>query len=50
MEIPQMAVAQYEGKAIVEKMMKAAKKALSSTFKFLMFISPVYPQCSQGLS
>ena len=28
---------------------KAVKKGLASTVKFLMFISPVYPQCTQGM-
>jgi hypothetical protein len=42
-----MTVAQYESSATVVKVMNAAKKGLASMVKFLMFISPVYPQCTQ---
>ena len=49
MELTPMTVAQYKGEAMVEKFKKSAKRALASTFKFLLFISPVYPQCTQGM-
>ena len=49
MNVTPMTVAQYESSATVVKMMKAVKKGLASTVKFLMFISPVYPQCTQGM-
>ena len=49
MELSPMTVAQYKGEAIVKKFMKSAKQAIASTFKFLLFISPVYPQCTQGM-
>ena len=42
-----MTVAQYEGSATVVKAMKSVKKGLANMVKFLMFISPVYPQCTQ---
>lgn len=48
MELSPMAVAQLESEAIGKKVMKAVKKGLASTMKFLLFISPVYPQCTQG--
>ena len=44
-----MTVAQYESRATVVKVMNAAKKGLASMVKFLMFISPVYPQCTQAM-
>ena len=44
-----MTVAQYESSATVVKAMKSVKKGLSNTVKFLMFISPVYPQCTQKM-
>ena len=44
-----MTVAQYEGSATVVKAMKSVKKGLANMVKFLMFISPVYPQCTQGM-
>lgn len=47
MEITPMAVAEYNGAVAKEKVMKAVKNALKSTFKFLLFISPVYPQVSK---
>ena len=49
MNVTPMTVAQYESSATVVKMMKVVKKGLASTVKFLMFISPVYPQCTQGM-
>ena len=49
MELSPMTVAQYKGEAMVKKFMKSAKQAIASTFKFLLFISPVYPQCTQGM-
>lgn len=47
MEITPMAVAEYNGAVAKEKVLKAVKNALKSTFKFLLFISPVYPQVSK---
>ena len=44
-----MTVAQYESGAKVANVMKSVKKGLASAMKFLMFISPVYPQCAQGV-
>ncbi|MBO4658051.1 MAG: hypothetical protein J5637_00355 [Prevotella sp.] len=49
MEISPISVAQYRGEAMAEKCMKSIKRAMKSTVKFLMFISPVYPQCTQGM-
>ena len=49
MNVTPMTVAQYESSATVVKVMNAVKKGLSGTVKFLMFISPVYPQCTQGM-
>ena len=48
MELTQLTVAQYEGQATMKSVMKAVKKGFASTMKFLLFISPVYPQCTQG--
>ena len=47
MEITPMAVAEYNGAVAKEKVLKAVKNALKSTFKFFLFISPVYPQVSK---
>ena len=44
-----MTVARYESSATVVKVMKSVKKGLASMVKFLMFISPVYPQCTQAM-
>ena len=44
-----MTVAQYESSATVENVKKSVKKGLTNMVKFLMFISPVYPQCAQGM-
>ena len=49
MEMTTMGVALYEGQSKVENLNKAVKKGLRNTVKFLMFISPVYPQCTQGM-
>ena len=49
MELTPMTVAQFNSAAQAEKVMKAVKNALKSTVKFLMFISPVYPQVSQNM-
>ena len=49
MNVTPMTVAQYESSATVVKVMNAVKKGLAGTVKFLMFISPVYPQCTQGM-
>ena len=53
MELTPMTVAQYDNAAMEEKVMKAVKnalkKALKNTIKFLLFISPVYPQVSQEM-
>lgn len=49
MELTPMAGAQFNSAAVADKVMNAVKKALRSTVKFLMFISPVYPQVSQKL-
>jgi len=49
MELSPMTVAQYKGEAMVKKFVKSAKQAIACTFKFLLFISPVYPQCTQGM-
>jgi hypothetical protein len=47
MELTPMAVARYESSERTANVMKAVKKALTSTIKFLMVISPVYPQVAQ---
>ena len=44
-----MTVARYESSATAVKAMKSVKKGLANMVKFLMFISPVYPQCTQAL-
>ena len=44
-----MTVAQYESSTAVAKVMNAVKKGLAGTVKFLMFISPVYPQVAGGV-
>ena len=49
MEMTTMGVTLYEGQSRVENLKKVVKKGLRSTVKFLMFISPVYPQCTQGM-
>ncbi len=33
----------------IKNTMKSVKKGLANMVKFLMFISPVYPQCTQGM-
>ena len=49
MEFTTTTVAQFENEAMAEKFKKSLKRALTNTFKFLLFISPVYPQCTQGM-
>ena len=49
MELTPMTVAQFDSSAQAEKVMKAVKNAFKSTMKFLMFISPVYPQVTQKM-
>lgn len=49
MEFTTTTVAQFENEAMAEKFKKSLKRALTSTFKFLLFISPVYPQCTQEM-
>jgi hypothetical protein len=49
MELSTMAAAGYKAEAMTEKCKKAMKRYLASTVKFLLFISPVYPQCTQGM-
>lgn len=48
MELTPMTVAQYNNAAMAEKVMKAVKNAVKNTFKFLLFISPVYLQATQN--
>lgn len=48
MELTPMTVAQYNNAAMTEKVMKAVKNAVKNTFKFLLFISPVYLQTTQN--
>ena len=48
MELTPMTVAQYNNAAMTEKVMKAVKNAVKNTFKFLLFISPVYLQATQN--
>lgn len=48
MELSPMAVAQYNDAAVKENVLKAVKKALKNTFKFLLFISPVYAQMTSN--
>lgn len=45
MTISPIVAIQMEGVNLVAKMKQAVMNAGKSTFKFLMFISPVYPQC-----
>ena len=49
MQLSPITVAQYKGETMVKKFVKSAKQAIACTFKFLLFISPVYPQCTQGM-
>ncbi len=49
MELSTMTAAGYKAEAMTEKCKKAMKRYLASTVKFLLFISPVYPQCTQGM-
>ena len=44
-----MTVARYESSATAVKAMMSVKKGLANMVKFLMFISPVYPQCTQAM-